>query len=112
MIFRKIGIVAVAAATIFGIAAAFPSAATAQYYGGGYWHGGFGWGFGRGLAFRFGAPYYYGNGAYSGYRYYDYGFTGPHEFGDQDESAADCLWRRRWANDFQGRRVWRRSSGC
>ena len=112
MIFRKIGIAAVAAATIFGIAAAFPSAATAQYYGGGYWHGGFGWGFGRGLPFRFGAPYYYGNGAYSGYRYYDYGFTGPHEFGDQDESAADCLWRRRWANDFQGRRVWRRTSGC
>ena len=112
MIIRKIGIAAVAAATIFGIAAAFPSAATAQYYGGGYWHGGFGWGFGRGLAFRFGAPYYYGNGAYSGYRYYDYGFTGPHEFGDQDESAADCLWRRRWANDFQGRRVWRRTSGC
>jgi hypothetical protein len=112
MIFRKIGIAAVAAATIFGIAAEFPSAATAQYYGGPYWHGGFGWGFGRGLPFRFGAPYYYGNGAYSGYRYYDYGFTGPHEFGDQDESAADCLWRRRWANDFQGRRVWRRSSGC
>jgi len=112
MIFRKIGIAAVAAATIFGIAAAFPTAATAQYYGGGYWHGGFGWGFGRGLPFRFGAPYYYGNGAYSGYRYYDYGFTGPHEFGDQDESAADCLWRRRWANDFQGRRVWRRTSGC
>ena len=112
MIFREIGTATVAAATIFGIAAAFPSAATAQYYGGGYWHGGFGWGFGRGLPFRFGAPYYYGNGAYSGYRYYDYGFTGPHEFGDQDESAADCLWRRRWANDFQGRRVWRRSSGC
>ena len=112
MIFRKIGIAAVAAATIFGIAAAFPSAATAQYYGGGYWHGGFGWGFGRGLPFRFGAPYSYGYGAYSGYRYYDYSFTGPYEFGDQDESAADCLWRRRWANDFQGRRVWRRSSGC
>ena len=118
MIFREIGIAAAAAATIFGIAAAFPTAATAQYYGGGYWHGGLGWGFGRGLPFRFGAPYsfgtpyYYGNGAYSGYRYYDYGFTGPHEFGDQDESAADCLWRRRWANDFQGRRVWRRSSGC
>ena len=37
MIFRKIGIVAVAAATIFGIAAAFPTAATAQYYGGGHW---------------------------------------------------------------------------
>ena len=112
MIFREIGIALAAAATIFGIAAAFPSAATARYYGGGYWHGGFGWGFGRGLPFRFGAPYYYGNGAYSGYRYYDYSFTGPYEFGDQDESAADCLWRRRWANDFQGRRVWRRSSGC
>ena len=118
MIFRRIGIAAVAAATIFGSAAAFPTEATAQYYVGGHWHGGLGWGFGRGLPFRFGAPYsfgtpyYYGNGAYSGYRYYDYGFTGPHEFGDQDESAADCLWRRRWANDFQGRRVWRRSSGC
>ena len=116
MIFRKIGIAAVAAATILGIAAAFPSPATAQFYGGGYWHGGFGWGFGRGLPFRFGAPYYYGNGAYSGYRYYDYSFSGPYEFGEyypsQDESAADCLWRRRWANDFQGRRVWRRTSGC
>ena len=69
MIFRKIGIAAVAAATIFGIAAAFPTAATAQYYGGGHWHGGFGWGFGRGLPFRFGAPYSYGYGPYYGYRY-------------------------------------------
>ena len=116
MIFRKIGIAAVAAATIFGIAAEFPSAATAQYYGGPYWHGGFGWGFGRGLPFHFGAPYYYGNGAYSGYRYYDYSFSGPYEFGEyytnQDHSEADCLWRRQWANDFQGRRVWRRTSGC
>ena len=48
MIFRKIGIAAVAAATIFGIAAAFPTAATAQYYGGGHWHGGLGWGLGPG----------------------------------------------------------------
>jgi len=126
MIFRRIGIAAVAAATIFGIAAAFPSPATAQYYGGGYWHGGFGWGFGPGLPFRFGAPYSYGYGPYYGYRYgygpyygyryYDYGYSGPYEFGEystnQDESVADCLWRRRWANDFQGRRVWRRTSGC
>ena len=56
MIFRKIGIVAVAAATIFGIAVAFSTAATAQYYGGRPWHGGFSWGFGPALPFRFGAP--------------------------------------------------------
>ena len=116
MIFRKIGIVAVAAATIFGIAAAFPTAATAQYYGGPYWHGGFGWGFGRGLPFRFGIPYSYGYGPYYGYRYgygpyygyryYDYGYSGPYQFDgsytDPDEAVADCLWRRRWANDFRG----------
>ena len=116
MIFRKIGIVAVAAATIFGFTAAFPTAATAQYYGGPYWHGGFGWGFGRGLPFRFGIPYSYGYGPYYGYRYYDYGYSGPYQFyesyTDPDEAVADCLWRRRWANDFQGRRVWRRTSGC
>jgi hypothetical protein len=42
--------------------------------------------------------------------------SGPYEFGEystnQDEAVADCLWRRRWANDFQGLRVWRRTSGC
>ena len=108
IIFRKIAIAAIVAVTIIEIA--LPTAASAQYYGYRYWHGGFG--FRPGLPFRFGAPYYYGYGAYSGYRYYDYSFTGPYEFGDQDESAADCLWRRRWANDFQGRRVWRRTSGC
>ena len=126
MIFRKIGIAAVAAATILGIAAAFPSAAAAQYYGGGHWHRGLGWGFWPGLRFRFGAPYSYGYGpyygyrygygAYYGYRYYDYGYSGPYQFDESyaepDESVADCLWRRQWADDFQGRRVWRRRSGC
>ena len=116
IIFRKIAIAAIVAVTIIEIA--LPTAASAQYYGSGFWHGGFG--FRPGLPFRFGAPYYapyyYGNGAYSGYRYYDYSYSGPYEFGEystnQDESVADCLWRRRWANDFQGRRVWRRRSGC
>ena len=118
IIFRKIAIAAGVAFTIVAIAAALPTKASAQYYGSRYGHGGFGWGFGHGLPFRFGAPYYYGYGygAYSGYRYYDYSYGGPYEFGEystnQDESAADCLWRRRWANDFQGRRVWRRTSGC
>jgi len=118
IIFRKIAIAAIVAVTIIEVA--LPTAASAQYYGNRYWHGG--WGFRPGLTFRFGAPYYfgppyyYGYGAYSGYRYYDYSYSGPFEFGEysinQDESAADCLWRRRWANDFQGRRVWRRTSGC
>jgi hypothetical protein len=112
IIFRKIAIAAIVAVTIIEVA--LPTAASAQYYGNRYWHGGLG--FRPGLPFRFGAPYYYGYGAYSGYRYYDYSFSGPYEFGEystnQDESVADCLWRRRWANDFQGRRVWRRTSGC
>jgi len=115
IIFRKIAIAAGVTFTIVAIAVALPTAATGQYYGSRYWHGGFGWGFGPGVPFRFGAPYYYGYGAYSSYRYYDYSYGGPYEFGEnstnQDDSA-DCLWRRRWANDFQGRRVWRRTSGC
>ncbi len=66
IIFRKIAIAAGVAFTIIGIAAALPTAATAQYYGSRYWHGGFGWGFGPGLPFRFGAPYSYGYGPYYG----------------------------------------------
>ena len=116
MIFRKIVIAAVAVATIFGIAAAFPRTATAQYYGGSHWHGGFGWGFGPRLPFRFGAPYFYGYRPYYNYRHYDYGLSGPYQFEESyigpDDPGTDCLWRRQWANDFQGRRVWRRTSGC
>ena len=114
IIFRKIAVATIIAVTIIEVAP--PTAASAQYYGNRYWYGGFA--SGPGLPFRFGAPYYhgYGYGAYSGYRYYDYSYSGPYEFGEyainQDESAADCLWRRRWANDFQGRRVWRRTTSC
>src|SRR6476659_5207298 len=113
IIFRKIAIAAIVAVTIIEVA--LPTAASAQYYGSRYWHGGFGFrpGFPYGFGAPYYAPYYHGYGAYSGYRYYDYSYSGPYEFGEystnQDESVADCLWRRRWANDFQGRRVWRRT---
>ena len=102
---RKIAIAIAAAITIFGIAAALPTAADAAWHGhgggghwhggGGHWHGGWGgWGFGTGLALGFGAPYY---GGYYAYDPYPYG---------------GCVMRHRPVINRDGHRVWRGVRVC